>query len=776
MLLTITITSAQNSPVYLDFEGTLPATGGAGSASLAPGFTHVDATAPGTGGATVKVVTKITGTQTTSTVTQVDNAIEVDPNNTANNLLKMDYQGHVIVDESVLGTGSWTISGKINGNTFGANPQYMGFISVTGLLSTTSAKTNRQLIYRYANGQMTSLMTIPSSTGFNMLTQVLRHFSLTYDASDGKFRMYRDGVLAGTSGVTTSLNNVRVYLGYRGGSQDDTTGALTGPALSSGVSKDLQMRLDDLSVFKRALSLEEAAALFADPSVATTIANVSWDGSESSEWTNGDNWSTGVVPTETSVVTIPAGMPNQPVVSASTGAVAYDLTVDGAATLTVQSGGSLIVSNTSTGNVTYNVAITDTNWHLATSPVSGEGYDDAWVTANSIASGSISSTNRGIATYQNGTADATIGNWVYVQGGASGTYGDGVGYSLLSSTGTGNFSFTGTINTSDISPAISQDVNYWNLIGNSYTSYLDVAAFITANVNNFGPAFQSIYVWNGSAYVETTTGYVYPGQAFFVSASATGTTASFTTAMQSHQTTGTIFLKSSNTDTSIELNITDGTSHKTTKVNYLEGKTEGLDPGFDIGMFNGVSSDLRIYTHLVNNNEGIAFARQVLPTSNIEVTLVPVGLKAAANQEITFSAEALNLPSELKVFLEDRQTNTFTRLDEENSKYEITLSDKLDGAGRFFIHTSTSSVLSIDNTLLEGVSVYKTNASTLRIVGLSQGSATVKLFNILGKQMMNTSFETSGSDEISLSNLATGIYIVQLETENGKLNKKIILE
>lgn len=78
--------------------------------------------------------------------------------------------------------------------------------------------------------------------------------------------------------------------------------------------------------------------------------------------------------------------------------------------------------------------------------------------------------------------------------------------------------------------------------------------------------------------------------------------------------------------------------------------------------------------------------------------------------------------------------------------------------------------------VLEGVSVYKSNATTLRIVGLSQGQATVKLFNILGRQMMKKSFDASGNEDVSLSKLATGIYIVQLETENGKLNKKIILE
>ena len=41
---------------------------------------------------------------------------------------------------------------------------------------------------------------------------------------------------------------------------------------------------------------------------------------------------------------------------------------------------------------------------------------------------------------------------------------------------------------------------------------------------------------------------------------------------------------------------------------------------------------------------------------------------------------------------------------------------------------------------------------------------------------MNSSFEANGVKEISLPNLAKGVYIVQLESEAGKLNKKIILE
>jgi hypothetical protein len=155
--------------------------------------------------------------------------------------------------------------------------------------------------------------------------------------------------------------------------------------------------------------------------------------------------------------------------------------------------------------------------------------------------------------------------------------------------------------------------------------------------------------------------------------------------------------------------------------------------------------------------------------------VIPVGLKAEANKEITFSAEAMNLPVGIKVFLEDRVNNTFTRLDEANATYKITLDEKLDGVGRFYVHT-TQSALSIDNVTLTGVSIFKANESTLRVTGLQQGKASLSLFNVLGKQVMSTSFEATASKDISLPKLATGIYFAKVQTAAGKLSKKIILE
>ena len=156
--------------------------------------------------------------------------------------------------------------------------------------------------------------------------------------------------------------------------------------------------------------------------------------------------------------------------------------------------------------------------------------------------------------------------------------------------------------------------------------------------------------------------------------------------------------------------------------------------------------------------------------------VIPIGLIVDANKEISFSAEALNLPADINVYLEDRLTNTFTRLDEANSSYKVTSDVVLDGIGRFYIHTKTSSALSVDTVNMDNISIYKTNNSNLRVVGISQGKASIKLYSILGKQVFENSFTSNGVQDITLPALSSGIYIVQLETETGSLNKKITLE
>jgi hypothetical protein len=156
--------------------------------------------------------------------------------------------------------------------------------------------------------------------------------------------------------------------------------------------------------------------------------------------------------------------------------------------------------------------------------------------------------------------------------------------------------------------------------------------------------------------------------------------------------------------------------------------------------------------------------------------VVPVGIKAAAGKEITFSAEAMNIPDGINVYLEDRTANTVTLLSEANATYKVTLTESLDGIGRFYLHTKASGVLSTTEVALDNISIYSPAKSTLRIAGVSQGKASVKIYSVLGKQVFANTYNTTGVIDMNLPTLTTGLYVVQLETEKGTLNKKITLE
>ena len=74
------------------------------------------------------------------------------------------------------------------------------------------------------------------------------------------------------------------------------------------------------------------------------------------------------------------------------------------------------------------------------------------------------------------------------------------------------------------------------------------------------------------------------------------------------------------------------------------------------------------------------------------------------------------------------------------------------------------------------MSIYSFNRETLRVVGVQNGTANLQIFNLLGKEVLRSSFEGSGVNDISLPKLATGVYIVNVNMATGQLNKKIIIE
>ena len=497
--------------------------------------------------------------------------------------------------------------------------------------------------------------------------------------------------------------------------------------------------------------------------------NKTWSGAINNVWNTIGNWAENAVPLTTDVVFIPRDLTNYPTVSG-------DLTVS---QLVIDSGSSFITSGTTnggvTGGTTYFADLNDENWHLVSSPVATQVMNTNWTAAAGIATGQGS--NIAIGSYDNTTHDPSTGPWRYFTGTAS-NFNNGQGYAMKKLS-KGMFIFNGNLATYPKTINITQGAaTHWNLIGNPATSYLDVNQFLTTNTTPLKDAYEAVFVWNVETenYDALTDGFIHPGQAFFVNSNVASTSVSVTAAMLSHQR-NVVFYKSENVPSpKIILNFTDGTTTKQTEINYLEGKTTGLDPRFDIGLFDGVASDVKIYTHLISQNEGIAFMKQALPNAGFETMVVPIGIKATAGKEITFTVNATNLPEGIFVFLEDKQNNTITRLDEANATYKVIISENTNTTGRFFLHTKSSGILSTEDVNLQNISIYKTANSTLKISGLSEGKSNIQLFSVLGKQVLNSNFEAKNSIELTLPKLAIGVYIVKLQHEKGSITKKIVLE
>jgi hypothetical protein len=482
--------------------------------------------------------------------------------------------------------------------------------------------------------------------------------------------------------------------------------------------------------------------------------------------------------------------------------VSGDFESESTADVVLKSGASIIINGSKTGNITYKRNLLSDSYFLVSPPVSGQDYNNSYVSTNGIAQ-SIANNLNAIGPYI-----TSSNTWDYMTiGELNLSFSSGVGYSVKRTTGTGagEIPFTGEIagdletQNGGVNFTLIYDSNSepdgddqylgynWNLVGNPYPAYIMNSEFLTSNSSNI---LATIWTWNSAAgaYEDRVSNIsdsgngnfpIAPGQGFFVRSRASGNI-NFPEADQYHQIEigGSDTFERTTPLTSIKLIINNGSSYnRHCDVYYLNNVTLGFDYGYEGQIFGsgGNANSLAIYTQLLEDNEGVNYQTQSLPNTNYEGMVVPVGVDALANDEITISAQLNNFPANIKVFIEDKLENTFTRLDE-TSNFSTTLSTNSNSTGRFYLHT-TSASLSTGNVLDNNpVSIFTTTRDNLRIVGVQSGTANVQMFNILGKQVFNTSFEGSGSNNINLPVLSSGVYIVQVKNESGTVNKKVVIE
>jgi len=457
---------------------------------------------------------------------------------------------------------------------------------------------------------------------------------------------------------------------------------------------------------------------------------------------------------------------------------------------------SIIIGGSVTGNITYNryVNSVGTNeWDLIGAPVSGQSIN-SFANANSSTL-ATNGANFAIGPYDN--ADNTFTNYTNSTIGGAGNFEMGKGFQMATING-GTLKFTGAPASQNQTQAIinndaanSGAGTRWNLVANPFPSYIHGNTrarfdnnFLTINSDKLDDSYEAVYGYDadGSGYTiynKTSSALLLaPGQAFMIASDNTSSdNISFTTEMRT-VVGGDDLILGRNPEDSFELilKLYEGdTEIDYTKFYFEDGLNLGLDPGYDAGHFNQGAS---LMSRLIENDQGVGFTINAMGLESINNVVIPLEINREAGVGFRISIDNFEINDNINVYLEDNIKGTLTLLNDND--FELTAENELNGAGRFFIHL-TETVLSTDDKIETNLlNVFKADLNNfITIEGLANQSngTKLRLYNILGKEVIFTTLNNNNNKQIiSTQGLTPGIYIVKLESGNIVFTKKLFIK
>ena len=469
---------------------------------------------------------------------------------------------------------------------------------------------------------------------------------------------------------------------------------------------------------------------------------------------------------------------------------------------------------TSTGNIIVERWMSDTpNWHLYSSPVSGETIHN-FLLANRQIPDLLSdplNPNSVIGVGMRKYIPASDLWSKYFEYGIGLPEGDievGRGYSIRTIpdgspdgfTQPGSIYAHGTLNPNEVTVTLNSSTNNWNCIGNPFTSAIDIPKFLNqiitkniaptpdvTNMSNLDPNYPAIYVWDTNnvitipykpspAYVPlnlvSSVSSLQISQGFFVKMNSSGSgIVKFTKDIQSPNSS--LSFKAAVTEwPSLTLVASNQNLTSSTEIKFVTKATKGLDAGYDAGMLKA-NPDFALYTKLLIDNP-VDFGLQCLPDQNYDQYVIPIGIDCKVAGDVTFTAETVNLPSGCQALLEDRLTKQFTKLDLKDAKYTATVGANTKGTGRFFLHTSD--VISGDQPVEKEQFKISKIGKTLYINGDVSDKANFFVYSVNGKQLLNFKAESQVQNQFDVSGFPAGVYILTVDDQNQKKSVKFLIE
>ena len=431
------------------------------------------------------------------------------------------------------------------------------------------------------------------------------------------------------------------------------------------------------------------------------------------------------------------------------------------------------------GTSTVQRYVTDGQWHLLSSPVSGE---------------------KASALYFGGSPEAWLKNyleptntWQYITDITTPlTQGMGFGYwieAVKTPRADQTISFKGSLRSTDLtlsSLSYSGDALHgYNLVGNPFPSAIDwdIGSWDTTGING------SIYVWEDGGAGNGTGSYLYrnaqgmgsltdgiipTAQGFFVQTNNSTNSLTIPADARTHSSIG--YYKA----TEAEENDTDN-SYFVLKISdpeyrddevwiaFHEGLTDGYDNGWDVNKFFGDDNMPQLY---LEEND-LKLSIDALPPLTGDERIILLDFEPGQNGEHELILGKVNNMEIESLFLEDLKTGDMTDLASENSYWFS--SSKADDPQRFVLHLNALQT-GIDEDIPDNsYLVYAYDKSVyIRYLG-EDDAGDVLLVDMYGRTYSGKKLLSSGMNVLK-TNLRNAYVIVKITNSRGTYVKKVFVQ
>ncbi|OFX42437.1 MAG: hypothetical protein A2W95_00945 [Bacteroidetes bacterium GWA2_40_14] len=525
-----------------------------------------------------------------------------------------------------------------------------------------------------------------------------------------------------------------------------------------------------------------------NPNNFNTLGTATWDGSSSNDWGTADNWTPSGVPGSGQSVIIATGAANYPVISSGY-SVDY-LTIEPAANLTINDGGSMTVTNNLLlqspsgsgangavvipGTGSLNVGGTSTleryissgNWHLVSYPISGP--------AISLFTG-----------YYANAYDEVNAAWEHLTTASS--VGVMQGISVLQGSGSNMISFAGSLNNGNqninvINSSPGDDSFGWNLVGNPYPCTIDWDAESGWSLTNVDPTAYSYNsgsgsysTWSSATGTGTGSGspYITSAQGFFVHASGNGSLA-MTNEVRVPNTQS--FQKTANAEKQlIRIESTNDQFSNDAVLLFFADATDNYDSNYDALKLLATNEDMP-EVYFVNNESYLAIdtyhENKLLELTTTNQLIFSMGATPGSTGNVMFKmSEVSGIPNDVYIYLYDALNQTYTNL--RTKEYECHLSNDVDD--RFQLVLTKNAVSVPEEKLDLNIWTYtKEKTIFIKSSKIFVNQTSVYLYDIAGRLVGN--IEMINTDNQSIDVLSSGTYILKFIVGNQIATQKVVVE